>query len=146
MEKDFCNQCGACCKKIAVDFPRKIMYRDGVQELTAEFEKLLVPVSKTNNITFCSCKYLSGRLCTNPQKPEECIKYPSSPFAFIPDDCGYEGDIFIKLESIKQKIRKFKEEILYYKTCPESDKEIKKIIEHHQGFINKYKMYGSDDW
>lgn len=146
MEKDFCNKCGECCKKIAVDFERRIIYRDGIQNLTPEFESLLHPISKTENITFCSCKFLKDNLCNNPQKPEECINYPSSPFAFIPDECGYEGKIFIELENIKQKVRKLKEEIMDY-TCQLShDKNLSKIVEHHQAFIDKYKNYGSYDW
>ena len=31
MEKDYCNKCGACCRNIAVDFEKKILFRDGVQ-------------------------------------------------------------------------------------------------------------------
>lgn len=145
MKQDFCNKCGACCKNIPIDFSQRAIFRDGVQELTPEFEKMLVPTSKTNNITFCSCKYLVNNLCTNPKKPEECKNYPSSPFAFLPEDCGFRGEIFIKLENIKQKIRKLKEEIIYYESLEDS-KEFQKIIDHHRNTINKYKQYGSQDW
>ena len=146
MNKDFCVQCGECCKNIPVDFDTGQMYFDGIQPLTAEFKKMLVPVNKTKNITFCSCKYLVENLCTNPNKPEECVEYPSSPFAFLPLGCGYYGEIFIKSEKIKQKIRKLKEEIIHYELMSSKDKNIQKIINHHQTMIEKYKTYGSDNW
>ena len=146
MERDFCNKCGECCRKIAVDFEQGVIFRDGIQPLSPEFSSMLVSVSKTKNITFCSCKYLKNNLCTNPKKPEECLNYPTSPFAFLPGGCGYEGVIFIKNENIKQKVRKLKEEILDYSIRAEHEKDLQKLIEHHQAFIDKYKQYGSYDW
>ena len=145
MKQDYCNKCGACCKNIPVDFSHNVIFRDGIQELTSEFKTMLIPISKTNNITFCSCKYLVNNLCTHSKKPEECKIYPSSPFAFLPEECGYRGDIFIKLESIKQKIRKLKEEIIHYETLDKTQ-ELQKLINHHKNIINKYKQYGSEDW
>ena len=59
---------------------------------------------------------------------------------------GFEGDIFIKLEKLKQKVRKLKEEIIYYNTILPEDKSVQRIIDRHQSFIDKYKMYGSEDW
>lgn len=146
MEKDFCNKCGGCCKNIAVDFEKRIVYRDGIQALTKEFEDNLIKVSQRENITFCSCKYLINNLCTNSQKPNECIIYPSSPFAFLPEECGYSGKIFLEQEKIKQKIRKLKEEIIDYETQLTTDKSLQRIIDRHKSFIQKYKMYGSENW
>lgn len=82
MENNYCFKCGACCNKIAVDFSKRIIYRDGIQTLTKEFEAMLIPVEKREDITFCSCKFLKNKLCINPDKPQECTNYPSSPFAF----------------------------------------------------------------
>ncbi len=146
MEKDYCKKCGACCKNIAVDFEKKVIFRDGIQPLTKDFADILVKKETRGNVTICSCKFLENNLCNNPNKPQECINYPSSPFAFLPNDCGYEGDIFIKHEHIKQKIRKLKEEILHYETLLAHDKSVQKIIDRHNAFIAKYKMYGSEDW
>ena len=146
MEKNFCNKCGKCCEKIAVDFNTNVMYRDGIQVLSPTFSSMLIPVSRTKNITFCSCKFLINNLCTNPEKPKECSDYPNSPFAFLPEGCGYEGYIFMQNERVKQKVRKLKEEILDYSTKLSTEKELKKIIDHHQAFIDKYKQYGSYDW
>lgn len=150
MEKDLCNKCRECCRKIAVDFDRKIVYKDGVEALTEDFASMLEAVEKRENITFCKCKYLENNVCSNPNKPEECIKYPSSPFAFIPEECGYYGEIFLKNENIKQKIRKLKEEIIHYEaeiiTNKSEQNQLRKIIEKHQAFIDKYKIYGSENW
>lgn len=146
MEKDYCNKCGECCKNIAVDFYNRVMYRDGIQPVSEEFFSFLTPVGKKENITFCKCKFLSNNLCTNPNKPQECIDYPKSPFAFLNEDCGYTGDIFLKNESVKQKVRKLKEEILDYQTRLKNEPSLQKIIDNHEAFINKYKSYGSDNW
>ena len=146
MEKDYCNKCGACCKNIVVDFERKILFRDGVQTLTDEFAKMLIKGENKDSTTICSCSFLKNNLCSNPNKPKECTDFPSSPFAFLPENCGYEGDVFIKLEKEKQKIRKLKEEIIYYNSILSVDKSVQRIIDRHQAYIDKYKMYGSNDW
>lgn len=150
MEKDLCKKCGECCRKIAVDFERKIIYKDGVETLSEEFASMLEPVEKRENVTFCKCKFLEDNICTNSDKPEECINYPSSPFAFLPEECGYYGEIFLKNENIKQKIRKLKEEIIHYEaeiiTNKSEQNQLRKIIEKHQAFIDKYKIYGSENW
>lgn len=146
MEKDFCNKCGECCRNIAVDFEKRIVYRDGIQTLSTELEECLIKNSTRENITFCSCRYLVNNLCTNPKKPDECIVYPSSPFAFLFDDCAYRGKIFLEQEKVKQKVRKLKEEIIDYETQLASDKSLQRIIDRHNAFINKYKVYGSEDW
>lgn len=152
MERELCNKCGQCCKRIPVDFGRKIMYRDGIQPLGDIFEEYLQPIETRDNITFCACKYLADDLCTNPDKPEICKVFPYSPLAFLPDGCGFEGEIFLKKENLLQKIRKLKEEILDYKvqadvTRDKSEKrQLQRLIQSHQAFINKYKAYGSLDW
>ncbi len=146
MDKNFCNKCGECCKHIPVDFEKRLLFFDGIQELKSDFEQMLIPNSKTNNITFCSCKFLKNNICTNANKPGECEQYPSSPFAYIPEECGYYGLIFSKLEAVKQHIRKLKEEIIHYQTMLESDKTVQRIIDRHQTSIDKYKLYGSENW
>ena len=70
-----------------------------------------------------------------------CVFLPN-----LPENCGYEGDVFIKLEKEKQKIRKLKEEIIYYNSILSVDKSVQRIIDRHQAYIDKYKMYGSEDW
>ena len=152
MEKDYCKKCGNCCRKIKVDFAQRILYRDGIQTLTKDFESMLVPIYDNENITFCKCKYLEENLCTNSNKPAECREFPSSSFAFLPEECGYIGYIFLKSEQIKSRIRKMKEEIIHYEMILKKEKNkfennnLKKIIQSHKAKIEKYKAFGSDDW
>lgn len=146
MENDYCNKCGECCRKIAVDFKHNIIYRDGIQTLSADFASMLKTVETKDNVTICECKYLKDNLCTNQNKPEECKNYPSSPFAFLQEDCGYYGAIFSIKESFMQKLRKMEEEIIHYEAlinCSSKDEanQYRKIIEKHKAYINKYKMY-----
>lgn len=149
MDKNYCNICGECCRKIAVDFTNNVIFRDGIQILPQDMKKWLIEVDKKDNITYCTCKFLQGNFCTNSNKPDICKNFPSSPFAFLPDNCGYYGVIFSKHEKFMQKIRKLKEEILHYETlmisCSKNDaKQYAKIINQHNKFIDKYKKYFKD--
>ena len=60
------------------------------------------------------------------------------------------GEIFIKSEEIKQKVRKYKEEIIYYEAMIASDCKDKnvyiKILDSLNRFIEKYRQFGADDW
>ena len=146
MRDNYCNQCGKCCQKIPVDFEKNIVYRDGIQVLTPEFRSLLIPQEKRDNITFCYCKYLKNNLCSIEVKPKECILFPSSPFAFLPDGCGFYGLIFLQKEKLMQQIRKMEEQIIHYEVlmqqCSKDEaKQYAKIIERHRAYINKYNMY-----
>lgn len=164
---DFCKKCGRCCRYIPVDMEKKTIYRDGIKPLDEEFSLLLSPADISGidkryqaeimacfpDSEFYTCTYLSeDNLCTNPKKPEICEIYPSAPFAFIPEDCGYEGEVFLKNENFKQKIRRLKEEIVNYEaiisvsTEKQERDSFEKIIKFHRKFINKYSAYGSQDW
>ena len=149
MTDNFCNKCGACCKRIKADFNTKILYWDEKTVLTDEFASMLIPVQNETNIF--SCKFLKDNICTNPQKPEICRNYPKSPFVELPEECTCTGKIFIEKEKIMQKIRKLKEEIIYYDaiaaiSTKKEQNQIQKLILSHQKHINKYKEYGSNDW
>lgn len=141
-----------CCKEIPVDFTRRIIYRDGIQPLSTEFEKILIPVEEKGNVMICKCKFLENNLCTNPDKPQICVDFPYSPLAFLPEDCGYIGEVFLKKEKLKQQVRKLKEEIIHYNALIKTTKDkteqrqYQRIIDSHEAFIDKYKAYGSADW
>ena len=146
MKKNYCNKCGECCRNIAVDFSKNIMYRDGIQPLSQDFSSWLEPIETKDNITLCKCKYLADNICTNPNKPEECNNFPSFPFAFIPEKCGYYGEMFIIRENFMQKLRKIEEEIVYYealmRTASKNDaKQYAKIIEKHKSYLKKYQTF-----
>lgn len=166
--EDYCNKCGMCCKLIPVNLQEKLILRDGIQTIDEDFYTSLVKISIEEaysineafvknvqkifpDAAFCYCEYLSeDNLCTNSQKPNICQNFPSYPLAFIDEDCGYCGEIFIKSEEVKQKVRKYKEEILYYESVIKSgckeEKVYKKIIDSLERFIVKYNKYGAQDW
>ena len=150
MTNNYCNKCGACCKNIKADLNKKILYWDCIQPLEDEFAKMLVPTGIDENIY--TCIHLHNNICTNNNKPQICINYPSSPFAKLTENCGYTGFIFMQSEKIKQKIRKLKEEIIHYNAIisttndKKEQNQLRKIITSHQRFIDKYKDYGSENW
>lgn len=151
MEKDYCLKCGNCCRNIKIDLKRKILFFDGIQHLDENFLSMLEIIKTEDDISFCKCKFLENNSCSNLNKPEICKNYPSSPFAYIPRNCGFEGDVFMSLEHVKQKIRKLKEEIIHYEalinTSGKSEQnQYQKIINSHKKFIEKYKPYGSENW
>ena len=79
-----------------------------------------------------------------------CEIYSSNPVAVVPEECRYTGEIFLKREALKQKIRRYKEEIIHYEALINSgDKEsasYKKIIKSLQKFVDKYSAFGSANW
>ena len=166
--EDLCNRCGMCCKLIPIDIDKQLLLRDGLQEINPAFMESLIPLSMSEarlinenyvenvhnifpNAEFFKCKHLADdNLCTTFEKDETCKTFPSHPLTFIPDECSYYGEFFIKSEEIKQKVRKYKEEIIYYEAmiasgCKE-EKVYLKIIDSLNRFINKYEPFGSKDW
>lgn len=165
---NFCKQCGICCKLIPVKCADKILVRDGFQIPSEDFEKLLEPLTKDEacsinefyvqkvqeifpDARFYSCKALSqDNNCTLSERPAYCKDFPHSPLAIIPEECGYTGEIFVKNEELKRKIRKTKEEIIDYEALAITDKKnsasYKKIIENLTRFVDKYSDFGSKNW
>ncbi len=156
----FCNGCGMCCKLIPVKSGDNILVRDGFQIIDDEFQSFLIKIDTESidgasrelfsDVEFFRCKYLINDKCTIDTKPPVCTNYPSSPLAIVPEECACIGDIFIKNEELKRKIRKIKEEILDYEVLISTDDKdsasYKKIIENLNRFVNKYKDFGSEDW
>ena len=103
------------------------------------------------NVSFFECKFLSkDNLCTSIEKQDFCKTFPSDGMALIPSCCGYYGEIFLKNEEIKQKVRKYKEEITCYQAIIDSGSKEEKvyirIIESLERFIKKYEIFGANDW
>lgn len=168
--KDMCVYCKLCCKLIPVDISSGIVVRNGIENLTEDLEDLLIPISRKEahninenyvknilkifpNIEFFTCKHATEqKICECCKTIEICNKFPDNAFAFVDEDCPYQGKIFLFLEEIKQKIRKLKEEILDYEAIISATKDKKekehyrKMIIFHQKQIGKYKRYGSNNW
>lgn len=166
--EDMCIRCGTCCKLIPVDSEKMLLLRDGLKDIDLAFYESLIPVSIEEarlvnesyvenvqnifpNASFFRCKYLGAdNLCSTFDKDDSCQAFPSHPLALVPDECGYYGEFFIQSEEIKQKVRKYKEEVIYYEAmiasgCKE-EKVYHKIIDSLNRFIDKYAPYGSYDW
>lgn len=164
----FCNGCGMCCKLIPIKDGDGVLVRDGFQIVDEEFFSGLYELSETAakklntkyvesihnifpDVKFYSCKHLSpDNKCSLNEKPSVCINFPSTALAMIPEECSCLGDIFIKNEQLKHKIRMIKEEIMDYEILIENgDKNsasYKKIIDNLTRFVTKYKDFGSLDW
>ena len=159
---NFCEYCGLCCKIIPIK--DGVVIKDGACESSEIFipmtrndalsvnEKFVFDLEKVfGKITFCRCKYISeGNLCKNPHLPDKCKNFPSSGMAIVPEECCYIGEVFLKIEELKSKVRKYKEEIINYEALIKSDEKNRasyiKIINNLQKFIDKYAIYGSADW
>lgn len=164
----FCNGCGMCCKLIPVKSGDNVIVRDGFQTADEKFMQDLVPLSsdsarKINDeyvkkvqelfplVKFYRCKYLSSEnKCMQENKPAVCENFPKTPLAIVPDECSCLGDVFMKNEELKRKIRMIKEEILDYESLiaigDKDSASYKKIIDNLKRFIVKYKDFGSEDW
>ena len=164
----FCDGCGMCCKVIPIKRGDNVLVRDGFQIPDAGFMEGLVPLSRDSackineayvkkvqsvfpHVKFYSCKYLNDEnKCSLDNVPAVCKNFPATALALVPDECTCNGDVFIKNEELKHKIRLIKEEILDYEMLIASgDKDsasYQKIIENLRRFITKYKDFGSEDW
>ena len=164
----YCNGCGMCCKLIPVKDGDCVLVRDGFQIIDEDFFSGLYELSEDDaksinknyvesilkvfsDIKFYGCKNLSSdNKCLLEERPIFCANFPSTALAMIPEECACLGDIFIKNEQLKCKIRKIKEEILDYEMLIENgDKNsasYKKIIDNLTRFVTKYKDFGSEDW
>ncbi|MCM1004210.1 MAG: hypothetical protein NC408_07710 [Candidatus Gastranaerophilales bacterium] len=158
---NFCNHCGLCCKLIPACNGNII--RDGFQPVEDFFNPIELSaaininedyVNKVQNIfpqaIFYTCKYLQNNRCSKQNMPEYCKNFPNSALALIPDECGYNGEIFLKSEALKQKIRKLKEEIIHYEaqilSNPKEKNSYQKIINSHKNYIKKYEPFGAQNW
>ena len=167
MMNEFCNGCGLCCELIPVKNGDNVLVRDGFQILDEEFRSFLIKVETEQakeidlNYTtrilelfpdaeFFRCRYFKENQCVITEKHPLCRNFPSSPLAIVPEECACVGEVFVKNEELRRRIRKIKEEILDYETLISAgDKDsssYKKIIENLNRFVAKYKDFGSENW
>lgn len=111
-------------------------------------------IEQPEDIKLYRCKYIQdNNLCGRYQdRPALCGRFPTSPWSIIPPGCGYEGYLFQCREEIKQRVRKYKEDILEFEARlkTEQDSEIKVKLESAivkmKDIIAHYARYGSPDW
>lgn len=117
-------------------------------------EKLKDSPNPPDKLTFYKCRYIGDdNLCgIYKDRPELCERFPSSPWAVVPPNCGYEGWLFQKREEIKQKIRKQKEIAVELKIQlksiknPDLIKRIEEALAKTNDIIEAYAQYGANDW
>ena len=180
--QSLCKMCGKCCRLSTTSTPYeklKEMAKEG-NKGAINFLSIFVPyesieaarkVDNTtveniinllkadnnyneNNTTFYHCKYLrDDNLCSNYEnRPTLCMHFPSTPWAIVPPNCGFEGWLFWKREEIKQNVRKEKEELLELKLLkkrtkdPNTLQKIELVEQKIKRNINLYEKYGSKDW
>lgn len=177
----FCLMCGRCCRcaTTAVPYQELLKMAEEGDESAKDFLSIFEPYSSPNaaremdklivdnvfdrietmveehpEITFYKCKHIQdNNLCGRYEtRPELCGRFPTSPWSIIPPGCGYEGYLFQCREEIKQKIRKYKEDILEFEARlkteqnPETKAKLESATEKMKNIITHYAKYGSADW
>lgn len=175
--QELCLMCGKCCKTVsaaksnqelndlasqgdtsALDFLSIFRPYASLEDAKnvdrSVVENILKGAPDGKELTFYHCKHiLDNNCCGNYEnRPQLCRNFPSSPFAVVPQGCGYEGWLFAQREKVKHKVRELKESIIEYKAelksdlPPEQKRKIQIIIDKSQQLIDVYASYGSADW
>ncbi len=179
--QSLCKMCGKCCRMATISQSYEEIKKleaeghqgakdflsifepyeslDQAREVDKETVDKIINLHKLDgkyneNMRFYQCKYIQkDNLCGRYlQRPTLCNHFPSSPWAIVPEGCGFEGWLFWKREEIKQKVRKEKEELLELEllkkktTNQETLKKIELVEQKLTRNINLYKEYGSQDW
>lgn len=173
--------CGKCCRLATTYVPYKELLKlveegdEGAKDFLSIFEpypstqaameahpeiveNILMNLKRSgediNEATFYKCKYiLDNNLCGIYEKrPELCERFPSSAWAVVPPDCGYEGWMFKCREEIKQNIRKQKEILLEFEAelkkeqTPEMRLKLETAIQKIKDIVKVYAKYGAENW
>lgn len=168
-----CKMCGKCCRVVVASVPHEELVSQAQEgeKSAAEFLELFEPYESykdamlvdeaiVKNIpdyetkTFYKCRFLQDdNLCSRYEtRLDVCKIFPSSPWAVIPPDCGFEGWMFVEREKHKQRIRKLKEEQIFYKAklktnIPNKEKKLyEKLIKKIDDRISIMGKYGANDW
>jgi len=107
-----------------------------------------------NKLVFYHCRFIQdNNLCGNYlNRPTLCKHFPSTPWAIVPPECGFEGWLFWRREEIKQHVRKQKEELIELNLLKQKNKntatleKIKLVEQKLQRNIDMFKKYGSENW
>lgn len=177
-----CHMCGRCCRMSTTPLPYEELKAKAEEghEGAIDFLELFVPypslevareadaeivdniinnmkkdgIYDEKKLTFYRCQHImENNLCGIYQDRKKlCDRFPSSPWAVFPPGCGFEGWLFQKREERKQKIRKFKENIMDFEIMlgkeqdPAQIAKINEAIEKTKSIIEFYSKYGSSDW
>ncbi len=170
-----CRMCGKCCRIVnsEVSYSKlKQMAQDGhngaveflslfepyesldaAKKVDAELVGRILAECRGKDVYFYYCKYLQDNLCSRYEcRLDSCRQYPSSLWQIVPSGCGFEGWLFWRREEVKQKVRKYKEELIELKLLrlrTKDNETLKRIASvEHKIFknIELYKKFGSENW
>ena len=169
---NLCKQCGKCClvittkksyeeiknlaennDKEAIDFLELFEPYKNIDEAKKAGKEIVENIADYQSKTFYKCRFLTNNLCSRYETRKNiCKRFPSSPFAVVPPDCGYTQWLENEKMKIVQKIQNLKKDKNYY--IEELNNEISeyrrellnKLITSIEQYIELYEEYGSKDW
>jgi Fe-S-cluster containining protein len=168
-----CKMCGKCCRVVvaSVEHEKLLSDAENGDRSSKEFLELFDPypsveeamkadegtvknIPDYQNRTFYKCRFLQDdNLCSRYEsRLEVCRIFPSSPWCIIPPDCGFDGWLFQEREAQKKRIRKLKEEQIYYRAklksnIPKKEKRLyEKLISKIDERVEFFAKYGAKYW
>lgn len=168
-----CKMCGRCCRAVVASVPHEQLLKlveegnQSAKEFLFTFEpypsieealkadEQIKNIPDYQNKTFYHCKFIKpgSNLCPRyEERFEVCRQFPSSPWAIVPPECGFQGWLFNEREKHKKKIRQLKEEAVFYKAklkteIPDNERDLyEKLIKQIDERVKLYEKYGSKDW
>lgn len=180
--QELCKMCGKCCRVVttphtneelkrlkndgdigAIDFLEIFEPYESIEEARKNDEKTVNNIINSiksndvineNSLTFYKCKYIqdNNKCAIYNERKELCKRFPSSPWAIVPPECGYEEWLAQKREEIKQKVIQQKknllevEELLKNAKNEEERKRIEITRNNIKNTIEAFAKYGAKNW
>ncbi len=170
---NLCKKCGKCCLVIttektyeeilqlaqnndreALDFLELFEPYKNIEEAKKAGKEIVENISDYQKRTFYRCKFLGeNNLCSRYKTRKNiCKRFPNSPFAVVPPNCGYQEWLKEEREKIVKKIRTLKQDKKNY--LSELNENISdyrrdllnKLIISIDKYIDMYTEFGSNDW
>lgn len=165
-----CKMCGKCCRVATSSLPHAELVRrseagdreawefldtftpfETLEDAMAMDKDTVLNIPDYQNRTFYTCKHLKGNICGRYlERHDVCKRFPNSPWAIHPPNCGFEGWLFQEREKIMKYIRGLKEEQMEYrmmlKSSPQHAEKLEQLISSIDRTIKLFDKYGSEYW
>ncbi|MCM1265609.1 MAG: YkgJ family cysteine cluster protein [Candidatus Gastranaerophilales bacterium] len=168
-----CKMCGKCCRVVVASVEHNELVKNAkngdksskeflelfepyksVEDAMAVDESIVKNIPDYQNQTFYKCRFLQDdNLCSRyKDRLDVCRIFPSSPWCITPPNCGFEGWLFQEQEAHKKRVRKLKEEQIFYRAklktdIPKKEKQLyEKLIKKIDERINLFEKYGAKYW
>ena len=170
---NLCKRCGKCCRvsttkknyeeirklaenndKEAMDFLEIFEPYENIEEAKKAGKETVENINDYENRTFYRCKFIGNdNLCTRYEaRKEVCKRFPSSPFAVVPPECGYKEWLEQEKMKIVDKVLELKKDRNNYLSELNEDisdyrrELLKNLVISIEQYIKIYEDYGSKDW